>query len=821
MFIGSGIFLFTEVKIFEQRYIELNRTRITKAREAMSESGKSLFDMVPVLLNYNHPLIPCYVDGNVPHGIYSFEENENQKCFLDNLCSASGKFDGFTAKDESILALFCMGSTSSIGQGPRSDIDYWVCISHYMGLERISLLEKKCTYITKMAMSRGVEINFFIVKDNKFKEENSDVTDEDSCGSAQHMFLLDEFYRSSIYIAGKKLLWMIVPCEEELNYKEYTKQLFVQNIVDKNDWIDFGSVGKIPSDEYFGSALWLLYKGIDSPFKAVLKIMLMEAYSAEYPKTILLSMQMKHWMQSHDGYSLNLDSYYMVYEKITKYLNNRNDTNRMDLIRWCFYQKLSDGIKRITEPSAASYRRGVIRSLVESWGWGESELQFIDNQQRWRIVEVIKVYNRLFTALMQSYSALLSFGTKNNVSDSIKSVDISILSRKLFAAFDSYPGKIKVYNLNIGTNIAESQLSFVEVKSSSLFRDGWYLYTSSLAPDEIIGKKPVGYYSDIESLIVMAYFNGVLTVNSSIYIHSSNKDINKEKVGSLVKDLKEIFINRKEKVLNDDLLRPAKARIVGIFVNFSNDPTSSSDYHHIGGSAKNVNIFTCGQKNISMVGSILLVTINSWNEIVCSCYDGQMAIFNFIHDLSHYIHRGDSELINWHLYNYSQHMRAYISSQMSDIFAKCLQGMSAKEPSSFELIINNENYTIAFDERFFDITLNVDDESKYPLADFYSEEQLSVPSVIDANATYGCMQFFFASRKDGLYDIYEVDEMKTIRSYKGFQGSISELIHSITLYYSKKLDISGNKKVRYKQYFNLPQFYEVDSSSNSISPLMN
>lgn len=812
--------MFSEVKIFEQRYLELNRTRIVRAMDAMSDNGRSLFDMVPVLLNYNHPLIPCYMEGNVPHGIYNFEPNEKQNNFLESLRSASGNFDGFTTKDESILALYCMGSTSSVGQGPRSDIDYWVCVSQYIGSERISILEKKCEFITQMALSRGVEINFFIVKDNKFKENNYDVAGEDSCGSAQHMFLLDEFYRSAIYLAGKKLLWMIVPCEEEINYKGYIKELFARNIIDRNDWIDFGNFGQIPSDEYFGSALWLLYKGIDSPFKAVLKIMLMEAYSSEYPNTKLLSMQIKDWMQHNDGYSLKLDSYYMVYEKISKYLKSKNDKSRIDLIRLCFYQKLSDGIRRIVDPSAASYRRGVIRSLVEDWGWNENDLQFIDNQQRWRIVEISRVYNLLFTALMQSYRALLSFGSSNNISDSIKSVDISILSRKLYAAFDLYPGKIKVYNLNIGSNIAESQLTFVEVNSSTLFRDGWYMYTSSLLPEEIIGRKPVAYYPDLESLIVAGYFNGVLTVNTMVYIHSKNTAITQAKIISLVKDLNNVFFERKYKVTNKDLLLPAQTRKIGLFVNFSNDPTASSDYHHIGGAAKNVNIFTSGVKNISMVGSLLIVVINSWNEINCYSYEGNMAIFNFIHEMGHYFHRGDVELKDWHIYNYSQHMRAYISSQMQDVFSKCLQGISNQTQTNFELKINNENYVVSFDERFFDISLKVDSGDQDPLSDLYSEEQDDVPPLISKNSTYGCMQFFFAKRVDNYYDIYEVDEVKEVRVYKGYRGSISELIHSINLYYSKKLDISDDKKIKYKQYFNLPQFYEVDSVGNSISPLM-
>ena len=128
-----------------------------------------------------------------------------------------------------------------------------------------------------------------------------------------------------------------------------------------------------------------MYKGIDSPFKAVLKIMLMEVYSSEYPKTQLLSIRMRSWMQQNSGYDLNLDSYYMVYEKITKYLKNLNDDKRTSLLRFCFYQKLSDGIRHMENPAAMSYRRSVIRSLLDVWGWTDSVRNFIENKQKWRI----------------------------------------------------------------------------------------------------------------------------------------------------------------------------------------------------------------------------------------------------------------------------------------------------------------------------------------------------------------------------------------------------------------------------------------------------
>ena len=116
------------IKKIQERYEELNTKRIKNALAMMSEQGRSIFSLVPLMLHYNHPLIPGFLEGDVPHGIYKFKPNAHQLQFLTTLSQASGKFSGFRTSDESILALYCMGSTSSIGQGIRSDVDYWVCV---------------------------------------------------------------------------------------------------------------------------------------------------------------------------------------------------------------------------------------------------------------------------------------------------------------------------------------------------------------------------------------------------------------------------------------------------------------------------------------------------------------------------------------------------------------------------------------------------------------------------------------------------------------------------------------------------------------------
>ncbi|MGL4477157.1 MAG: class I adenylate cyclase, partial [Aeromonas veronii] len=325
------------------RYDDITRLKTQRALGLMSRYGQQVFQLLPVMLHFNHPLLPGYVSGDVPHGIWSFSATAEQQAFIDDLCRNANCQSGLATHDRAIQGLYSMGSTSSIGQCCHSDLDIWVC--HVAGLsqERLDLLELKCQQLSKWAEQRGVDLNFFLIPEDKFRQTNDAQMQGESCGSAQHLLLLDEFYRSAMRIAGKRLIWYLVPTECDDHYDAYVNELFESGKLKQDDWLDLGSFDRIPAEEYFGSALWQLYKGIDSPYKAVLKSVLMEAYSHEYPNTRLLSMIGRDWFQHNEGMHYRLDNYCLMLDKVTNYLKSIGDMARLDLVRRCFYLKVCDG----------------------------------------------------------------------------------------------------------------------------------------------------------------------------------------------------------------------------------------------------------------------------------------------------------------------------------------------------------------------------------------------------------------------------------------------------------------------------------------------
>lgn len=800
------------------RYDAITQHRIERALEAMNEHGRQLFGLLPVLFHFNHPLLPGYVSGEVPHGIASFVLSADQQAFIDDICIAT-HCAPFVTQERSILGLYCMGSTASIGQCCRSDLDIWVCHAHTVPAEQLELLEQKCLLVSKLAENRGVEVNFFLIPDNKFQQDNHAQLGGDNCGSSLHLLLLDEFYRSALRLAGQRLLWPLVPPEWEDEYLQRVDALFAAGTLQRDEWLDLGPLPRIPAEEYFGSALWLLYKGLDSPYKAVLKILLMEAYSAEFPNTRLLSVMARDWFQQHDDYSLQLDAYYLMLEKVTTYLTAQGDLQRLDLARRCFYLKVCDDLSRDEPAIHGQWRRDVIAGLVREWGWDQATLRHLDERNAWKVADVKLAYSELLNALMQSYSQLIQFARRNNISESINPEDIGILSRKLYAAFEALPGKVQRVNLKIAPDLFEPHLSFIQVPPGRINRAGWYLYNHSLQPADIIGQAPQEYNGYLSKLVAWCYFNGLLTAQSQLHLRAMGADIDLEVVQQFSQDLAATFPVRFAPASNLALSRPCEIRHLGIFLNLELDPTSHWDGQDLQFDADNADVLAFGRQQECLVGTVDLVYRNSWNEIRTLHFTGPEAVVEALSTILGKMHQDAAAPEAVDVFCYSRHFRGLIRNQFQQLVSECIDLRLARDRQRLVkmLSLGHERYALFLERRGISVKklesaidfyrqVSSNKLERQPVA--RDDGQPLVPSIVDAYASDGLIQFFFEDNpQDAGFNVYVLDEHNQIEIYRDYSGSKDDLVQSVNRYYTVTHDRFdyGNQFIN----FNLPQFYEL------------
>ena len=96
-------------------------------------------------------------------------------------------------------------------------------------------------------------------------------------------------------------LWWLIPSHIEHQYDTWTDWLISNRFINKEEFIDFGSIARIPKGEFVGAGMWQLYKAIDAPYKSVLKLQLTELYAAELPTKFNLSLEFKQQVYRGSG----------------------------------------------------------------------------------------------------------------------------------------------------------------------------------------------------------------------------------------------------------------------------------------------------------------------------------------------------------------------------------------------------------------------------------------------------------------------------------------------------------------------------------------
>lgn len=810
--------MYLYIETLKQRLDAINQLRIERAIAVMEPAFRRVYSLLPALLHYHHPHLPGFLTGNVPCGICLYTPDNQQRRYLNAMLSRTSIPLQMAPHGElPITGVYTMGSTSSVGQNSSSDLDIWVCHHCWLDNEERQLLQHKCSLLAQWAASFAVEVNFFLVDENRFRLNKSGCLNSEDCGSTQHILLLDEFYRTGVRLAGKRILWNLVPDDEEEHYDDYIMSLYARAALMPNEWLDLGGLGTLSAEEYFGASLWQLYKSIDSPYKAVLKTLLLEAYSWDYPNTRLLAQDSKQKLHKGEIVSFGLDAYCMMLERVTDYLTRTEDNARLDLVRRCFYLKVCAPLSHAEVD--AGWRREVVNQLVAGWGWDESRLAMLDNRNNWKIEQVRKAHDELLDAMMQSYRNLLRFARRNNLSVSASPQEIGVLTRKLYAAFEVLPGKVTLVNPQISPDLSETDLTFIYVPPGRSNRAGWYLYNQAPYIDVIVGHQPLEYNRYLNKLVAWAWCNGLLTANTRLFI-KGNGICDAAKLREMVTDIAGYFLLRCPPATPKALYSPCEIRQLAIMVNLEYDPTLAFSNQLVHFDFRNPDIFCFGERRLCLTGSIDLLYRNSWNEVRTLHFNGEQAMIDALKTILGKMHQDARPPDNVEVFCYSQHMRGLIRTRVRQLVVECieLRLSSRQEPGRFKALrVAGETWGLFFEQ------LSVSVQKLENAVEFYGaishnklhgicaqpgNNNMRLPAVVSSFASEGIIQFFFEeSVNQQRFNLYILDESNRVEVYHHCEGSKQELVRDVSRFYSSSHDrfTYGSSVVN----FNLPQFYQI------------
>ncbi|GGX44337.1 class I adenylate cyclase [Saccharospirillum salsuginis] len=606
-----------------ERFLTVNDGRLSRLRDSLQAKQRQCLDLIPLLFHTNLPQAPGYVDEpEIPVGLVNYTPAQGTVQMLQSY-QRSVKPADLRPMQPQLMSLYLMGSSGSIAQSTTSDLDIWVCYSSQLSGEQIRLLEYKAHALSQWAEGFNLEVHFFLMDAHHFQGNDQRSLTGENCGSTQHFLLLDEFYRTGQLLAGAPPAWWLVPIEDETHYEATIREYQDKGLLRPEHTIDFGPIPQLPPGEFIGAGLWQLYKGIDSPHKSVLKLLLLEVYAREFPSVTSLAHRYKNAIHSNFLTLNDLDPYAMLYQRIETYLRERGETDRLELVRRCFYFKV--GIPMSRSIRTVGWRRRLMQQMVEDWQWSDAYLSYLDGHRNWPVQDVMRERKLLVNELTHSYRFLTQFAAEHQSSHLMSQKDLLILSRKLHAAFDRRRGKIDFISFGQDVDLSHEKVRIHE--ESNRRQPGqtqWAAYSQVQGDDDEPAalKKTPGL---LETLL-WCHLNGLLEAHLHIPVFARHQELTEFEVRKTLATLRQALPSDRPVVSQPNYFQPAQIERVLVFINLGCDPLKHLTERGLQKISARSNSLDFSALRENLVATLDLVAINSWGEVMVDRFTGQDAL---------------------------------------------------------------------------------------------------------------------------------------------------------------------------------------------------
>lgn len=677
------------------RFLTLNQSRLARAMQALSTRQQMVLTLLPLLFHVNHPLLPGYVSGLTPAGLSGFEPDDNLLAEAQRLTRSFAYKPQRSTQPQPIHGLFLMGSLGTIAQAEQSDMDFWVCHASDLSPQQLHELSKKCALLETWAATLGAEAHFFLVDPARFTQGDRDAQlTSDDCGTTQHYLLLDEFYRTAIWLGGRTPLWWLVPVYEETRYTHYTRTLLEKRFIRAEDVLDLGHLARIPPAEFIGAGMWQLFKGIESPYKSVLKLLLTEVYASEHPKVECLSLRFKQAVFANRVEVDELDPYIVVYRRLEEYLKGRGEHERLELIRRCLYLKVDKKLSRPPHNRRKSWQRLLLERLTQDWKWDSRQLAMLDSRSQWKVRQVSAERRMLVNELTYSYRFLSEFSRSEHAGSSLNSRDLGILGRRLYAAFERKASKIEFINPGIAPDLAEDTLTLAQQNSAEDPDESvWALYSGSLTAQEISDFSPLKRSRELIELLAWCQRNGVIDSSTRLSLHPGSSDLSEFELSNLLESLQQLLPLPLPAIDEEALLSASVPTDVMLLINVGVDPLKQFSQMNLHMTSERTDALGYSGVRENLILTLDQVTLNSWNELLVTRYDGPHALLDCLRDFLNNLPT-NGRLPNLRVRCFCRNRATAIAERVEELFRETLASFSGTQVNRYLLQIRQHYHVL-------------------------------------------------------------------------------------------------------------------------------
>ncbi len=603
------------------RFKYFNQCRLKRLQESFQSRQLDFLNLLALIFHVNHPLLPGFVSLETPAGIPDYSPDK-QTLETAKLFTKGFVYKPKTLKNYPIYSIFLMGSVGSMAFSKDSDIDIWLC--HQPGLSGAELeeLQRKASEVEKWAETLKIEVHFFLIDSRQFKQGENTPISQESSGETQHYLLLEEFYRTSIYIAGRIPVWWLVPPAQERQYSRYVAHLLENRFISESEVIDFGDLQNAPLSEFVGATLWQIYKSLGSPHKSLLKLFLMETYASEYPQPQWLCTTLKQAIYQGEFSVNSLDPYLLMYSKVDDYLLQNASRQRLNLIRECFHLKIMGSTDLSLNNRARRQHDEFMKCVARKWQWPPFLLENLGLQKYWTIQKACLEHDVIRQQLQHCLRIILNIAGSSLSRSGRQSQDLTLISRKLQVALDIVPGKVEVLTTRTMVQASINVLCFAELAQDDA-DTVWRLYADNKLQNPGLDDPYVKQCDSLIELICWSVLNGLIKKHRNLKLLAGRLKLSGNEFELLFSEINDYLTQHLPcKGYGLDVFeQPKRSASSLLLINLGeNLPIDTNAQQFV--MSDRSDPLSYGESRLCFVQTISKIAISTWGEVTLQTYSG-------------------------------------------------------------------------------------------------------------------------------------------------------------------------------------------------------
>ncbi|HSB96593.1 MAG TPA: class I adenylate cyclase, partial [Spongiibacteraceae bacterium] len=325
------------------------------------------------------------------------------------------------------------------------------------------------------------------------------------------------------------------------------------------------------------------------------------------------------------------------YRKLEAYLVARNEPKRLELVRRCLYFKVGKAISKGPTQRTKSWQRELLEKLVKEWRWPQHQLANLDARPHWKVGRVLSEQKELVRELNNGYRFLLEFARRTQASAIINSQDMTVLGRKLYAAFERKAGKVEWVNPGIAPKLAEEALTFCQLPGGRDEQLAWAVVAEQINGRDLERAVPLRRAKDLIALLAWCHINGLLDAYTRVYIIEGEHGINEFELQNMVRALRaRLPAHRDDENTQDEkherFLSPNRPTAMQLFINVGIDPLANIRARGLERLTSQTDSLVYSGLRENLVMAVEQIIVNSWGEVSTRSYRGPFALLQCLRD---------------------------------------------------------------------------------------------------------------------------------------------------------------------------------------------